>query len=298
MQYRSLGSSGLKVSEIGLGSNSFGSRTSEEESISTIQYALEIGINFIDTADVYTKGCSEEIIGKATKGRRSNVIIGTKFSGVMGDGPNNRGASRHHILEAVDASLKRLDMDYIDLYYLHRPDPTTPIEETLRAMDDLVRSGKVRYIGCSNFPAWQLCEAQWVSKSNYLESFVVVQSNYNMLNLSIEAELVPCCEKYGIGVIPWAPLASGILTDSLKVMGPFGAAMMTEANIQKATKLKAFAEERGHKLAELAIAWLLAHPWLNSVIAGARRPEQLSANIAAANWKLTNDEMAEIQGLL
>lgn len=298
MQYRSLGRSGLKVSAIGLGSNSFGASTAEAEAVSIIQHAIEIGINFIDAADVYVKGRSEEVIGKGIKGKRSDVIIGTKFSGAMGDGPNNRGASRHHILEAVDASLRRLDTDYIDLYYLHRPDPTTPIEETLRAMDDLVRSGKVRYIGCSNFPAWQLCEAQWVSKSNYLESFVVVQSNYNMLNLSIEAEVVPCCEKYGVGVIPWAPLASGILTDSLKVMGPFGAATMTEANIQKATKLKAFAEARGHKLAELAIAWLLAHPYINSVIAGATMPEQLSANIATADWRLTVDEMAQINGLL
>ncbi len=168
MQFRSLGRSGLKVSEIGLGSNSFGGTTSEEQSISIIQHALEIGINFIDAADVYTKGRSEEIIGKAIKGRRLDVIIGTKFSGAMGNGPNSRGASRHHILEAVEASLKRLNTDYIDLYYLHRPDRTTPIEETLRTLDDLVRMGKVRYIGCSNFAAWQLCDAQWISNTNNL----------------------------------------------------------------------------------------------------------------------------------
>ena len=299
MQYRSLGNCGLKVSEIGLGSNSFGATTSEEESISIVQYALDVGINFIDAADVYTKGRSEEIIGKAIKGRRSDVIIGTKFAGVVGGGPNNRGASRHHILEAIDTSLRRLNTDYIDLYYIHRPDPTTPIEETLRTLSDLVRMGKVRYLGCSNFAAWQLCEAQWTSKVNNLEPFVVVQSQYNMLNIGIETELAPCCQKYGIGVIPWAPLASGFLTDSPQVPPSSPAnKFMNEANLQKAIKLKTFASERGHKLEELAIAWLLAHPWLSSVIAGATRPDQLSANIAIADWKLTEDEMEEIRGLL
>ena len=301
MQFRSLGRSGLKVSEIGLGSNSFGGTTSEEQSISIIQHALEIGINFIDAADVYTKGRSEEIIGKAIKGRRLDVIIGTKFSGAMGNGPNSRGASRHHILEAVEASLKRLNTDYIDLYYLHRPDRTTPIEETLRTLDDLVRMGKVRYIGCSNFAAWQLCDAQWVSNTNNLEPFVVVQSQYNLLNRTIESELVPCCEKYGVGVVPWAPLASGVLTDSPHVKvtaGSQGSTVMNEANLQKVEKLQTFASERGHKVQGLAISWLLSHPWLSSVIAGATRPDQVTANIASADWKLTRDEIAQINDLL
>ncbi len=308
MEYRMLGKSGLKVSEIGLGSNNFGGRIGEQESISVIRHALELGVNFIDTADVYSQGRSEEFVGKAVKGKRSEVVIATKFGMSMGEHPNECGASRYYIVKAVDASLKRLDTDYVDLYYIHRPDPTTPIEETLRTLDDLVRAGKVRYIACSNFAAWQLCEALWTSKVNNLEPFVVVESQYNLLDRRIESELVPCCQAYGVGVIPWGPLADGFLTGKyhrgkaapagtrLANPRPGSSQVLTEANYDKLEKLQAFAAEHTHSVGELAIAWLLSHSWLSSAIAGATKPEQVSANIAAAGWRLTAQEMAQLEG--
>ncbi|MFC1532120.1 aldo/keto reductase [Thermodesulfobacteriota bacterium] len=309
MRYRSLGNCGLKVSEIGLGGNTFNDKLGEKKSISIIHHALDKGINFIDTADVYGKGRSEELIGKAIQDKRSKVIIATKFSGAMGAEPNESGASRHYMLRAVDASLKRLKTGYIDLYYLHRPDLTTPIEETLRTLNDLIRSGKVRYIGCSNMPAWKLCEAQWVSKVNHLEPFIVVQSQYNLLNRTIESELVPCCQKYQIGVIPWSPLGGGFLTgkykrDKTQIPGARlsdpqfpGSNILSETNFEKLDKLHAFAEECGHNVQELAIAWLLAQPWISSIIAGATKPDQISANIAAAEWKLSQGEIDQLNGL-
>jgi aryl-alcohol dehydrogenase-like predicted oxidoreductase len=255
----------------------FGRRIDEQTSIGVFKHAVDIGVNFIDTADVYDRGQSEEFVGKAVKGKRSQVIIATKFASPMGEGPNDRGGSRYHIMEAVEASLKRLQTDYIDLYQIHRHDPTTPIEETLRALDDLVRAGKVRYIGCSNFAAWQLCEALWTSEVNNLESFVTVQPQYNLLNRRIEQELAPCCQAYGVGVIP--AMQSRVLTDG---------------NFDMLAKLEAFAAERGHSMGELAIAWLLSRPWLSTVIAGATKIEQVSANVAAAGWKLTPEEVAEL----
>ena len=212
MEYRRLGCSGLKVSEISLGTNTFGRRADEQTSIAIVKHALDMGIIFIDTADTYDRGRSEEFIGKAVKNQRSQVIIATKFGYPMGDGPNDRGGSRYYIMKAIETSLKRLQTDYIDLYQMHVPDPTTPIEETLRVLDDLVRAGKVRYIGCSNFAAWQLCEALWTSRLNNLQSFVTVQPRYNILDRQIETELVSCCQAYNIGVIPWGPLAGGFLT--------------------------------------------------------------------------------------
>ena len=212
MQYRNLGKSGLKVSEIGLGGSSFGREIGEEQSISLIHYAFHLGINFVDTANFYNEGHSEEFIGRAIKDRRSEVIISTKFGAPISENPNDGGGSRYNILQALEGSLKRLGTDYIDLYYIHWPDATTPLEETLRTLDNLVRAGKVRYIGCSNFPAWQLCEALWISKVNNLESFAVVESRYNVLDdRRIESELVPCCQTHGIGVVPYEALAGGFL---------------------------------------------------------------------------------------
>jgi len=309
MEYRRLGLSGLKVSEIGLGGNNFGWWLDEEPSIKVINYALDLGINLIDSADAYDRGRSEEIVGKAVKGKRSQVIISTKFGYPMGDGPNDKGGSRYHIMEAAEASLRRLNTDYIDLYYMHIPDPTTPMEETLRAMDDLVRAGKVRYIGCCNFLAWQLCEALWISKANHLESFVVAQSRYNLIDRRIEQELVPCCQAYGIGVIPWGPLASGFLageyrrgekipTDMRLANPPQSYRdVLFDANFDKLDKLEAFAKEYGHSVAEVAIVWLLSHPWLTSVIGGATTPEQLSANVATAELKLTAEEVAQLDAM-
>ena len=309
MEYRRMGNSGLMITGIGLGGNNFGWWADEKTSITVISHALDMGINFIDTADMYDRGGSEEFVGKAVKGKRSQVIIATKFAREMGDSPNEKGGSRHHILEAVDASLKRLQTDYIDLYQMHAADPMTPIEETLRALDDLVRAGKVRYIGCSNFAAWQLCEALWTSRVNNLHSFVTVQPRYSLLQRQIEAELVPCCQAYNIGVIPWGPLVGGFLTGKyrrgekppsdgrLSQSMPLYDSIFTEANWNKLAKFEAFAAERGHTVGELAIAWLLAKPWVSVVIAGARKVEQVSANVAAAEWKLTAEEVAEVDAM-
>ncbi|MBM2824629.1 MAG: Aldo/keto reductase [Dehalococcoidales bacterium] len=312
MKYRRLGNSGLNISELGLGGNNFGWYANEEDSIPVINHALELGINFIDTADAYDQGNSEKFVGKAVKGKRHQVIIATKFASPMGDGPNERGASRYYIMKAIDASLKRLQTDYVDLYQMHRPPhPSTPIEETLRALDDLVRAGKVRYIGCSNFAAWQLSEALWTSRVNNLHSFVTVQSRYSLLTREIEAEVVPCCQAHGIGVIPWGPLAGGFLTGKYRQGAkPLADARLTgasprqiyegvlsEANWKKLQQWEAFATTHGHTVGELAIAWLLAKPWVNTVIAGARKTEQVSANVTASQWKLTPDEVAQVDAI-
>ncbi len=309
MEYRKLGNSGLKVSELGLGGNNFGWWADEVTSIAVINYALESGINYFDTADVYDQGRSEEFIGKALKGKREKVFIATKFGAPMGEGPNDRGGSRNYVMKSVEASLRRLQTDYIDLYQMHFPDPETPIEETLHSLHDLVQAGKVRYIGCSNFRAWQLCEALWASRVNHLSSFVTVQARYNILTRHIEPELIPCCRKYGIGVIPWGPLAGGFLTGKYhqgekppadarlaKVTKVWGH-ILTEDNFNKLAQLKAFAAERGHTVAELAIACLLAKPWISSVIAGARTVEQLSSNLPAIQWKLSEDDMSRVDAI-
>ena len=312
MEYRNLGSSDLKVSEVGLGSDTFGRDIDEQATATIINHALDLGINYIDTADVYGwGGRSEEFVGKAVKGKRSRFIIATKF-GVGVDKNSPQGSpreglgSRDYIMKAVDASLKRLDTDYIDLYQLHQPDATTPIEETLRALDDLVRAGKVRYIGCSNFTAWELCEALWISKVAGLSSFVSVEPRYNLIDRNIEGELIPCCQAYGIGVIPWYPLAAGFLTGKYRrgegipdgtrfsTNPKMYGRMLNEANFDQLDKLEAFASECGHSVAELAIAWLISHPWVSTVIAGVTKTEQVSANVAAANWKLTADEMRQL----
>ena len=311
MEYRHLGNSGLKVSVLGLGGNNFGWWVDEQRSAAVINHALELGINFIDTADVYDKGRSEEYIGLSLKGRRTQVVIATKFSSETGEGPNDRGGSRWYMMRAVEASLKRLNTDYIDLYQIHFPDPMTPIEETLRGLDDLVKAGKVRYIGCSNFAAWQLSEALWTSRVNNLNHFVTVQTKYNLFERQIEHDLVPCCKAHGIGIIPWGPLAGGFLTGKYsrgeqppapttgarprKAFIQIYNAVMTDANWERLGKLDAFAQIRGHSVGELAVAWLLSHPWLSTVIAGATRPEQLDANVAGTNWKLTAEEVVQVE---
>ena len=310
MEYRNLGKSGLKVSVLGLGANNFGWWIDEQRSAVVLNHALELGINYIDTADWYDMGRSEEYLGRALKGRRTEVLIATKYGQPMGEGPNDRGGSRWYIMRAVEASLKRLGTDYIDLYQMHWPDPTTPIEETLRALDDVVKAGKVRYIGCSNFAGWQLSEAMWTSRVNSLNSFMTVQPRYNLFERQIEQELVPCCKAHGVGVIPWGPLAGGFLTGKYrrgekttpaegetqsKAYTELYSGVITEANWDRLEKLKAFAETRGHTVSDLAIAWLLAHPWVPSVIAGATKPEQLNANLVGASWKLTPEEKTGIE---
>ena len=309
MEYRKLGNSGLKVSEIGLGTNTFSWVIDEPSAAAIINRALEMGINYIDTADVYGQGGSEEFIGRTLKGKRQQVILATKFCNKMGDGPNDRGGSRYYIMRAVEASLRRLQTDYIDLYQIHNFDPGTPLEETLRALDDLVRAGKVRYIGSSNFAAWQICEALFTSRMNNLNAFITEQSLYNLMNRKIEAELVPFATKHGIGIIPWGPLAGGFLTGKYRKGEKYPANFRLASGIaiygnffndecfNKLTKLEKFAGERGHRVGELAIAWLLSKPYVSTIIAGARQAEQLTEHVAAGQWKLTAQEAAEVDAI-
>ena len=311
MEYRILGNSTLKVSVVGLGTDTFGVGADEKIARAIVDQALDVGVNYIDTADVYGGRLSEQFVGNAVKGKRARVIIATKFGASLSeDGKEfthleGRG-TRDYIMKAVDASLKRLDTDYIDLYQFHMPDPKTPVEDTLRALDELTRSGKVRYVGCSNIAAWELCEALWVSQVAKLVSFVSIQPKYNLLDRRIEDELVPCCKAYNIGIIPWFPLAAGFLTGKYRRGQPFPPGtrfsnkpvfykqFISDANFDMLDKLEAFARERGYNVAELAISWLVSQPFISTVIAGATKTEQVSANVAAANWKLTAADMANL----
>ena len=261
----------------------------------------------IDTSNSYGDGYSEDYIGRALKGKRDKAIIATKVSSTVGDGPNDGGNSRQHIMAAVEDSLRRLQTDYIDLYQIHWHDPNVPIEETLRALDDLVRQGKVRYIGCSNFTAWQVCEAAWTSRSLGIASFASVQPRYSLMDREIETELVPFCDAYGVGILPYYPLANGFLTGKYRrgEAVPTGTrlseddrGMFTDANFDMLDKLEAFCEVRGHTVLELAFAWLLANDAVSSVIAGATRVEQIIANAKAASWQLTADEVAEVNAIV
>ena len=308
MEYRRLGQSGLKVSVVGLGGNNFGNACDEERSISVIHRALDVGINLIDTSDSYSRGVSEEHVGKAVAGRRQEAIVATKVVSPMGQLPNDRGASRKHIMDGCEASLRRLNTDYIDLYQLHRWDPETPLEESLRALDDLVRQGKVRYVGCSNFAAWQLTYGLWLSDRLNLASFVSVQPHYNMFVRDVEKELLPACAQFGIGVIPFFPLASGLLTGKYEAgkeppadsRGARNPRMLQQSADRLATveELKNFARERGHGVAQLAIAWLFAHPEVSTVIAGATRPEQVEQNASAADVKLSAEDISALDAIL
>jgi len=330
MEYRRLGSAGVKVSALGLGCNSFGTWLDEKATERVVHHALDQGINFFDTSDDYSDGLSEEFLGKALKGRRSEVIIATKF-GTMpwsrrrqptGEGgpkevpagwegnPNDYCCSRYYIMKVVDESLRRLQTDYIDLYLIHAPDPTTPIEETLRTLDDLVRMGKVKYIGCSRFNAYQLCQAMETSKRLNLEAFVVALALYHLIDRSIEEELVPCCQTYGLGFIPYRPLRSGFLTGKYRRGEgvPLGSrydvrpsfmpkGFLADHNFDILERLEKFAKEHNHTVGELAIAWLLSHPWVSSVIAGSTKPEQIAANLKHSEWKLSPEEIAQINAI-
>ncbi len=307
MEYKNLGRSGLKVPVVGLGCNNFGRRCDQGATTAIVDKALELGVNFFDTADVYGPGgLSEEYLGVALQGRRRDAVVATKFVGPMGEGPLWGGASRRYISDAVEASLRRLQTDYIDLYQIHFPDTATPIDETLRALDDLVRQGKVRYFGCSNFSGWQVVEAQWTTKTEHLSPVVSAQNQYSLLDRRIERELVPACNAYGLGVLPYFPLASGFLTGKytqgqpppegtrLAGAGPMAARVLTEENFGTLTKLQSFADAAGHSMVDLAIGWLVSQPHVSSVIAGATKPEQVEQNVAAAEWRLTAEELAEV----
>ena len=310
MEYRSLGSSGLKVSLVGIGCNNFGRRCDQQQTAKIVHCALDQGINFFDTADMYAGGLSEQYLGQAIRDRpRQDVIIASKFGNSMGKGGLKRGASRRYIMNAVDDSLRRLGTDYIDLYQQHIPDTETSIEETLRALDDLVSIGKVRYIGHSNFSGWQVSDAHWTAKYNGLNRFVTAQNLYNLLDRRIEQEVIPACEKYGVGMLPFFPLASGMLTGKYKrgtapgegtrlaAMGDRAAAAMSDAIFDKVEALTQFAEQSGYSLLQLAMSWLASKAVISSVIAGATSEQQVIANAQGVAWKLSDDDMNHIDEL-
>lgn len=301
MQYRELGKSGIAVSTVGLGCNNFGLILDRGATEKVVSAALDAGITFFDTADVY--GPSEELLGPALGTRRKDVVIATKFGMTSGDLAG--GASCDYIPQAVERSLRRLQTDYIDLFYLHTPDPKTPMEETLRALSGLVEQGKVRAIGASNMTAELLDEADKISRTVGLASFVVTQEHYNLLERDVETGLVPAIQRLGLGLIPYFPLANGLLTGKYDRSSPppegsrfdkvdWGKHLWTDANFDRLDQLKRFASNRGNSLVELAFAWLLAKANIPSVIAGATSPTQISANARSAEIELTNEEMAEL----
>lgn len=311
MEQRNLGKSGLLVSVVGIGCNNFGGRIDFEASKAVIHKALDLGITLFDTADTYgNRGGSETILGQVLGEERKNIVLATKFGWDMDDAGKMKGASRRYIMSAVQASLKRLKTDYIDLYQLHKPDPRTPIEETLRTLNDLVRMGMVRYIGCSNLPAWQVSDAYWTARSLGLEGFASCQDEYSLLVRDVERELVPAIERYQMGLLPYFPLASGLLSGKYRKDAPMpedarltknqnlARGVLTERNWQIVEQLRAFCEARGRSLLELAFSWLAAKPVVSSVIAGATKPEQLEQNVQAVNWKLTSEELAEVERIV
>jgi aryl-alcohol dehydrogenase-like predicted oxidoreductase len=310
MEYRQLGHSGIRVSVVGLGTNRFGSdKVPQQEVNNLIDAALDLGVNLIDTADVYTGGRSEETLGEALKGRWDRVILATKFFNSTGEGTNDRGASRYHMIHAVEASLRRLQSDHIDLYYVHRWDESTPIEETLRALDDLVRAGKVRYVGASNFAAWQVAHANLLAEIHGWTPFVALQSHYHMLERAVEREVLPFCRAHNVGFVPYFPLAGGFLTGKYKQGEPAPAGSrgessgyvqqyMTGANYDRIERLSAWAEARDRAMNELAEAWLLAHSQVASVISGATRVEHVRSNAKAAGWALSAEELEEVNAVL
>jgi aryl-alcohol dehydrogenase-like predicted oxidoreductase len=309
VEYRQLGTAGVRVSAIGLGTNQFGGKVDQHGVNEIVAAALDQGVNFIDTADVYTKSRSEEALGVALKGRWPSVVLATKVFNSTGEGPNDRGASRYHIMNGVEASLRRLQSDHIDLYQIHRWDANTPVDETLRVLDDLVRSGKVRYIGASNFAAWQLARANLLAEFRGWAPFVTIQPHYHMFERSIEQELIPYCNAYHVGILPYFPLAGGFLTGKYRRGQPaptgsrgesssYVQQYMTDSNYAKVEHLTAWAQDRDHTMSELAHAWLLGQPQVSSVISGATSVEQVQQNAKAADWRLSVDELAEVNAVL
>jgi aryl-alcohol dehydrogenase-like predicted oxidoreductase len=310
MKLRRLGASGLKVSAVGLGCNNFGMRIDEKQTQAVVDAAIDAGVTLFDTADIYGATKSEEFLGKALGKKRNKIVLATKFGMRHGDNEAKKGGSRRWIMRAVEDSLERLRTDHIDLYQFHAPDPETPIDETLRALDDLVSQGKIRYIGNSNFAGWQIADADWQARIVGQTRFVSAQNQYSLLERRVEHEVLPACERFGLGFLPFFPLASGLLSGKYKrgeappegtrlaAWGPRGAQALNDKNFDKVEKLEAWAAERGHTILELAFAWLLGRPAVSSVIAGATSPEQVQANAATADWALTPDEVAEVSKLV
>jgi len=310
MEQRSVGRSGLRVSVVGLGCNNLGQRIDFAASQAVVHKALDVGITLFDTADTYripTAG-SEEYLGQILGARRKDIVLATKFGNPMDQEGVKRGASRRYIMAAVEASLQRLNTDWIDLLQVHRPDPLTPIEETLRALDDLIHQGKVRYIGCSNFAAWQVVEALWTSRHRNVAAFISCQDEYSMLVRRAEHDKIPMMRAYGMGLLPYYPLASGMLTGKYRRNAPLPAdarlvahrgrykdRFINDANWPIVERLEDFAAQRGHTLLELAFSWLAAQPVVSSIIAGATKPEQVEANVGAVGWTLSKEELRSLE---
>ncbi|ALC90789.1 voltage-gated potassium channel [Bacillus sp. FJAT-18017] len=313
MQYRRLGKTGLKVSEISLGSwLTYGGYVEGQKAEASIDKAYELGINFFDTANVYIKGEAEIVVGKAlSKYPRESYVLATKVFGKMGEGPNDKGLSRKHITEQANASLKRLGTDYVDLYYCHRYDPETPLEETLRALDDLVRQGKVLYIGVSEWTAEQITDAVHLADKKLLDRIVVNQPRYSMLQRYIEESILPVSEKHGIGQVVFSPLAQGVLTGKYQhgQVAPPGSrasvegyeslfGLLTSENLNKVNQLKSVANDQDLTLSQLALAWVLRQPGVSSALIGASRPEQVEENVKASGVKLDSETVARIEDIL
>jgi aryl-alcohol dehydrogenase-like predicted oxidoreductase len=311
MEYRRIGGSGLKVSAVGLGCNNFGMRCDAAQTQAVVHKALDLGITLFDTADVYGgRGASETLLGKALGDKRKEIVLATKFGAPMGNSPLERGGSRRYVFAAVEASLRRLGTDYVDLLQMHFPDAETPIEETLAALDDLVHQGKARYIGCSNFAGWQLIDANHIAKRRGFAAFISAQNHYNLLERTIRHELLPACTHAQVGVLPYFPLASGMLTGKyhrgqkpgqdtrLGLWGERASGLLSDRSFDKVEALDGFARERGKQLLDLAFGWLLSQAQISSVIAGATRPEQLESNVKAGEYRLSGPDMLALAPLL
>ncbi len=311
MDYRTLGCCGVRVSQVCLGTMMFGGPTPEDESLRMIERALDAGINFLDTADKYNAGESERVVGKAIAGRREEIVLATKVTLPMGDGPNQMGSSRKHIVQGCEASLRRLGTDYVDLYYLHKPDPDTPIEESLSAMNDLVRQGKVLYVGLSNFAAWRVANALGVQALRGWDPLVAVQPLYNIVNRDVEVELLPACAELGLGVVTYSPIARGVLTGKYardaeppaeSRAGRGNERLMQteyrESNFELAQHVVALAEEIGCTPAQFAVAWVMANALVTCPIIGPRTMEQLEDNLGAPGVEITPEIEARIDELV
>lgn len=312
MEYRRLGASGIKVSPLCLGTMMFGGATAEDESIRIMHRAIDEGINFFDTANIYASGRSEEVIGKALAGgKRDQVILATKGRSAIGTGPNQSGASRKHLMEQLEGSLRRLKTDVIDLYYVHAPDWETPLDETLRTLDDMVRSGKVHYLGCSNFRAWMLCRALWTSDKLNLNRFICLQPLYNMVNRDIEVEVLPLCRDQQLGVVSYSPLARGILSGKYRPGEAFPEgsraarqdkrmqqAELRDESLQLSTELNVYCAKKGVQTSQFALAWCLANKLITSVILGPRTMAQFEDNLGCLKVQVTAEDEAFVNTLI
>jgi aryl-alcohol dehydrogenase-like predicted oxidoreductase len=317
MRYRQLGASGLTVSVVGLGCNNFGSRAGLDQTRAVVDAAIDSGITLFDTADVYgwrsgNYGGSEKFLGEVLKGRRDQIVLATKFGSHMGPDagpPDEARGSRRYVYRAVEASLRRLQTDYIDLYQQHQPDRSTPVEETLAALDDLVTQGKIRYAGSSNFAGWQIVEADWVARTEHRNRFISAQNHYSLLHRDAENEILPACQRYGVGLLPYFPLANGLLTGKYQRNQPIpqgtrlsdratDGTLFTDELFDHLDALEKYAAERDQTLLTVAIAGLAAQPTVSSVISGAMTPDQVRANAATADWDLTQDDLDALDAIL